>query len=243
MLPEFARWVVDLADKVNVVFVSSGTEKDNRKKFEKLGDAPIVIDEGRRFALSVGGRWTPTALFVNGKGKIASHIAAGDISIEELVENISKSQLGSAFTYFANGTHHGRGLKIGVEVPEFSLKDINGRDIGKEHLIGKRTLVTFWSPTCPHCTAFLDEFKTWERSRKNGDPNVILVSDGNIDEHKALEIGSPVILDKGYKTAAKMGMFGTPSAVLIDENGVIVTETAVGASNIWALLGRQNGTN
>jgi hypothetical protein len=40
-----------------------------------------------------------------------------------------------------------------------------------------------------------------------------------------------------------MGMFGTPSAVLIDENGIIATETAVGASNIWALLGRQHETN
>ena len=103
--------------------------------------------------------------------------------------------------------------------------------------------MTFWSPTCPHCEAFLDEFKSWERSRKNGDLNVILLSDGDIDEHRALDIGSPVVLDKGYKTAAKMGMFGTPSAVLIDENGIIATETAVGASNIWALLGRQHETN
>ena len=70
-----------------------------------------------------------------------------------------------------------------------------------------------------------------------------MLSDGDIDEHRALDIGSPVVLDKGYKTAAKMGMFGTPSAVLIDENGIIATETAVGASNIWALLGRQHETN
>lgn len=243
MLPEFVRWGEELADRVQCFFISSGSEKDNRKKFDSLDSAHIFLDEDRRFALSVGGRWTPTALYVDSNGKVASHIAAGDFAIEELVDKIKTAPLDSPFTYFANGSHHGRGLKIGVETPDFSLREINGGEIGKQHLLGKRTLITFWSPTCPHCSAFLDEFKSWEQSRKNGEPNVILVSDGEIDEHKALQLDSPVALDKGYKTAAKLGMFGTPSAVLVDENGIIATETAVGASNIWALLGRHNGTN
>ncbi|HSU24661.1 MAG TPA: redoxin domain-containing protein [Pyrinomonadaceae bacterium] len=243
MLPEFVRWGEELADRVNCVFITSGSEKENRKKFDGLDNSKIFLDDDRRFALSVGGRWTPTALYVDREGKVASHVAAGDIAIEELVDKIKAAPLDSPFTFFANGSHHGRGLKIGVEAPDFSLRDINGGEVGKQHLIGKRTLVTFWSPTCPHCSSFLEEFKTWEKVRKNGDPNVILVSDGEIEEHKALQIHSPVLLDKGYKTAAKLGMFGTPSAVLIDENGIIATETAVGASNIWALLGRHNGTN
>jgi peroxiredoxin/uncharacterized membrane protein YphA (DoxX/SURF4 family) len=243
MLPEFARWTEELAGRVQCLFISSGSENDNRKKFDSLDSAHIFLDEDRPFALSVGGRWTPTALYVDSKGKVASHIAAGDIAIEELVDKLKAAPLDSPFTYFANGSHHGRGLKIGVETPDFSLREINGGEIGKQNLLGKRTLITFWSPTCPHCSAFLDEFKTWEQGRKNGEPNVILVSDGEIEEHKALQLGSPVVLDKGYKTAAKLGMFGTPSAVLVDENGIIATETAVGASNIWALLGRHNGTN
>jgi hypothetical protein len=34
-------------------------------------------------------------------------------------------------------------------------------------------------------------------------------------------------------------MFGTPSGVIIDESGTIVTETATGAPNIWALVGKR----
>jgi hypothetical protein len=34
-------------------------------------------------------------------------------------------------------------------------------------------------------------------------------------------------------------MFGTPSAVLVNEDGTIVSETAVGAPNIWALIGKR----
>jgi peroxiredoxin/uncharacterized membrane protein YphA (DoxX/SURF4 family) len=243
LLPEFDQWSKDLSGRVRTFFISSGSQKENLKKFEGLNRSLILLDDERRFALAVGGRWTPTALFIDSAGNIASHVAAGDIAIEELVERIKAAKLELPFTFFANGSHHGRGLKIGVEAPDFALSDINGREIGKHQLIGNRTLVAFWSPTCPHCAAFLDEFKKWEGSRTNGELNVILMSDGDVEEHKALQLGSPIVLDKGYKTAAKLGMFGTPSAVLIDENGVIATETAVGASNIWALLGRQNGTN
>jgi thiol-disulfide isomerase/thioredoxin/uncharacterized membrane protein YphA (DoxX/SURF4 family) len=243
LLPEFSKWSSELSDRVRTVFVTSGNDKDNLKKFESLDRSQIFIDDERRFALSVGGRWTPTALYVDRNGSIASHIAAGDIAIEELVEKIRSASLDTPFTFFANGSHHGRGLKIGVAAPEFSLNDIEGREIGKQNLIGKPTLVTFWSPSCPHCASFLDEFKKWERSRDESAPNVILVSDGNLDEHRSLGVGSPVVLDKGYKVAAKLGMFGTPSAVLIDKDGVIATETAVGAANIMALLGKQNGSD
>jgi hypothetical protein len=34
-------------------------------------------------------------------------------------------------------------------------------------------------------------------------------------------------------------MYGTPSAVLVNEDGVIVSETAIGAPDIWALIGKR----
>jgi hypothetical protein len=70
-----------------------------------------------------------------------------------------------------------------------------------------------------------------------------MISDGDEAEHRDLGVRSPIVIDKGHRTSAKLGMLGTPSAVLINEDGVIQTETAVGARNIWALLGRQNETN
>jgi len=47
------------------------------------------------------------------------------------------------------------------------------------------------------------------------------------------------LIDKEYETALKLGMYGTPSAVLVNENGRIVSETATGAPQIWALLGKR----
>ncbi|MEP6789601.1 MAG: hypothetical protein ABJB40_14275, partial [Acidobacteriota bacterium] len=54
-----------------------------------------------------------------------------------------------------------------------------------------------------------------------------------------LELRSPIVLDAGYKTAEKLGMFGTPSGLLVDENGRIVSETAIGAPDIWSLVGKR----
>jgi thiol-disulfide isomerase/thioredoxin len=243
LVPDIAKWKTEFAGRVNFVFISSGDAAENRKKFGDFGDDSIYLDADRKFALAVGGRWTPTALLVEQNGKIASHVAAGDVAVEELIEKMRNADWDSPFLYFSNGNHHGRGLKIGASAPEFALKDVDGRDFRRSDLIGKRTLVTFWSPDCPHCRNFLDDFRKWTRSRSNGDPDVVLISEGDLDEHRNLDLGAPVVIDSGYKTAARLGMFGTPSAVLVDENGVIVTETAVGASNIWALLGRNNETN
>ena len=68
---------------------------------------------------------------------------------------------------------------------------------------------------------------------------MIVFSDGTREDHEAFGLRSPVILDEGHKTAAGFGMYGTPSAVLVNEDGIIVSETAVGAPDIWALIGKR----
>jgi thiol-disulfide isomerase/thioredoxin/uncharacterized membrane protein YphA (DoxX/SURF4 family) len=243
LLPDVIRWRDELKGRVAFVFVTSGSEKGNRKKFADVADSPILLDDERQFANGVGGKWTPTALLVDGNGRIASHIAAADTAIEELIERIRSADLDAPLLYFSNGSENGQS-KIGTKTPEFSLTDLSGREITHNDLRGKQTLVTFWSTTCPHCNTFLDEFKRWEDSRNSDDPDLILFSDGDDDEHRELGFDSPVVLDDGYKIAAKLGMYGTPSAVIVNEEGVITTETAVGAENILALIGkRRNGSN
>ena len=49
---------------------------------------------------------------------------------------------------------------------------------------------------------------------------------------------SSILIEPGYSTAIKLGMFGVPSGVLVDENGVIASETAVGGPAIWSLVGK-----
>jgi peroxiredoxin/uncharacterized membrane protein YphA (DoxX/SURF4 family) len=234
ILPEIEAWQSELKDKVNFVLLSSGNAEENVEKFG-VNTARILLQNYREVAEKFNMRWTPTAVLVNSNGRIASHLAVGDQLIRDLIEKIKADNSASDSLYITNGN----GSKIGKNVPEFSLADLDGKRVGAEDFKGRQTLVTFWSLTCPHCKNMMDELKNWEKTKDAGEPNLIVFSDGDAQTHKDLNLNAPILLDKNYATAEKLGMVGTPSAVLVDENCVIVSETAVGAGNIWALIGKR----
>lgn len=239
LVPEIAEWESKLAGRVNIVLISRGKADENREKFTITENTRVLLQKDREVANLVNAKWTPTALFVDAAGNIASHIAAGDSAIRELVEKVSDADMSNEFVYFTNPNGNGRKPKIGETVPEFTLDDREGQKIASSDLKGSPTLAAFWSTTCPHCINMMEDIREWEQNRAAGDPKLIVFSDGDVEELKKIELTSPIVLDKDYNTAAKLGMLGTPSAVLIDENGRIVSETAIGAQNIWALIGRR----
>lgn len=237
LMPEIEVWADELKDGFEFIFISSGLPKPNIEKFSFKTGPKILLQENREVATQFGAVWTPTALLVNSDGTIGSRIATGDTAIRELLVKIKAEDSGKDSFYIANGNGHLRKSKIGEKVPEFTIEDLTGRKIGTDDLHGKKTLVTFWSMTCPHCDNMLEELRDWDQ-RLDG-PNLIVFSDGEADDHKQLGLNSPVLIEKDYKTAVKLGMVGTPSAVLVNENGVIVSETAVGGPQIRALIGKR----
>ena len=72
------------------------------------------------------------------------------------------------------------------------------------------------------------DLQEWDRAKSADEPNLIVFSDGDNEEHRDIGLKSPILLDKGYLTAATLGMHGTPSAILINENGEFASETALG---------------
>ncbi len=238
LLPELERWEAELGDRVNFVLFSSGTSEANAEKFAVFSDE-VILDANREIAESVYARWTPTALFVRADGTIGSHPAAGDIAIRKLIDSVREGDP-TRSNFFVALSNNGAGQpKIGQPIPEFSLEDLAGKSVTSGDFQGDRTLAVFWSLTCPHCTAMMTELKKWDASRTESDPRLIVFSDGDKEAHQQLGLNSPVVLDSGYKTSEQLGMFGTPSAVIVDETGIIVSETAMGASNIWALIGKR----
>ena len=237
LLPEIAEWESTLAEKLKMIFISHGDLADNKAKFDKPGRL-LLIESEREFAESVKAKWTPTALFVDPNGNVASHIAAGDVAIRRLVEQIKTRDLGDEFIHFLGLNGH-RKPNIGQRIPEFSATDVNGRQITEKDLAGRTTLVAFSSPTCGHCAQLMGQIKDWENRRSPSDPAMIVFSDGSEDEERDLGLKTPIIIDKDYKTAVGFGMRGVPSAVLVNEDGIIVTEAAIGPENIWSLIGER----
>lgn len=239
LVPEFAAWQNDLGDKVKFVFLSSGSAEDNAAKFGREGANVVLLQNDREVAEQVKARWTPTALLMDANGRVASHAAAGDTAIRTLIEQIKAEDLTREFAHFANLDGHTHGNKIGEPVPEFTLPDIKGNQITSDFFQNKPTLVAFWSQSCPHCVEMMKELREWDRAKGQDQPNLVVFSDTDLAAHEEFHLNSPIVIDQGHKTASDFGMFGTPSAVLVNEDGRIVSETAVGAPDIWALIGKK----
>ena len=168
-------------------------------------------------------------------GKIASHPAAGDAAIRSLIEKVKLLETDNENFFVTNG----KPTQIGENLPDFSVKNTEGNKISKADLIGKPVLLTYWSLSCGWCEKMLDDLREWDAVRGADEPELLLISSGEAEKNRELGLKGAVILDDEKEIAGKLGMDGTPSAVLINENGKIASEVAVGAESIFALIGKR----
>ncbi len=238
LLPEFEQWQDELSDKLRLVFLSNGSAEDNADKFEGDATKTILLQNEREVAEAVFAQWTPTAILMDANGRIASHVAAGDGAIRELVGKF-KASSSQETAFFTNGHGHTHGSKLGKMIPEFSLTDIHGNNVSSDSFKGRETVVAFWSLTCPFCREAIADLRDWDNAKAADEPALVLFSEGDLNEHQEFGLRSSIILEEGYKTAEKFGMYGTPSAVLVNKHGRIISETVQGAQGIWSLVGRK----
>ncbi len=236
MVNETAEFVQKHSGDLQVIIVSHGKGEDNIEKFGEANASAILLQDSRELALSVNAKWTPTAILVRPDGIIASQATVGDQAIRDLMRQFSEADLKQEHIHFVSKNGKADRTKIGEAVPELRLKALDGSEITAANFKGKSTLAIFWSTSCPHCRELIPSMVKFDRERTADDPRLILFSEGSDEDHRELGLSSPIVLEKDYKTAVKLGMYGTPSAVLINEHGVIVSEAAIGAPNIWALI-------
>ncbi|UCG74055.1 MAG: methylamine dehydrogenase accessory protein MauD [Chromatiales bacterium] len=119
----------------------------------------------------------------------------------------------------------GQGPKVGEEVPRFDLTAIDGRHVtvGGSNEHGRSTLLFFLSPTCPVCKTLLPVLKSSRRT-ESGWLDVMLVSDGDLDEQKTF-VRDYDLAELVYIVSADLGISlrigRLPYVVLLDEHGVI----------------------
>jgi protein-disulfide isomerase len=105
---------------------------------------------------------------------------------------------------------------------------------------GHPTAVLFWNPGCGFCHRMLDDLKAWEAKPPKGSPRLLVVSTGTVEANQAMGLRGPVVLDQGFSLGQAFGASGTPSAVLVDAEGKIGSDLAVGAPGVLALVGAGN---
>jgi peroxiredoxin len=258
LLPEIGRWQREHAAELAVSVISRGTAEENRAKSTEHGLSGVLLQQNWEVAEAYQAAGTPSAVIVRPDGTIGSPLAAGPDAIRALVARVAgerdHNQLPMRPTAqgepcpncgkaHPNGDGHAAapavpaGGRIGEPAPEVTLADLAGETVKLKDFRGEKTLVLFWNPGCGFCSQMLPDLKEWEQSRPQGAPKLLVVSAGTVEDNRAMGLSAPVVLDQNFAAGSAFGASGTPSAVLVDENGNVASELAVGAPAVLALAG------
>jgi len=230
LLPDVGKWQRDHAAKMQVALVSRGTVEANRAKVTEPGVTNVLLQKNREIADAYKAYGTPSAVVVRQDGTIGSPVAQGADAIRGLI----------TATLNPPAPPRPPGLKVGERAPDFSLPNLAGKTVKLSDFRGSPTLVLFWRPSCGFCARMLPDLKAWEENARNGAPKLLVVSTDSLEDNKAMELRSTVVLDeKGMSVGSKFGAGGTPMAVLVDAAGKIASELAAGAPAVLQLAGQE----
>jgi peroxiredoxin len=115
---------------------------------------------------------------------------------------------------------------VGKPVPEFTLKDSDGKVWRLSELKGKVVFINFWATWCTTCKAEMAD-KAKLRKVMEGKPfqmlGVLFRDDpGNLPDYfKKIDVSSPTLIDPGNSLAKLYGITGVPETFILDKEGIL----------------------
>ena len=243
----------DGARMPQIVIISTGGAEKNREFFHehKLG-YPVLLQKGSEIATAYQANATPAGYLISPEGKIASELGMGAEVLFALASGGSRGGIASedqqvdenrADRFSQRSLSRSKikrdGLKAGTPAPDFRLPRLDGRgELGLSDLRGKAVLLVFSSPNCGPCNSLAPQLEKFHREQP--ELELVMISKGDPKENRAKvkEHGFtfPVVLQQQWEISRRYAMFATPVAYLIDEEGVIIHEVAVGIDAILDLV-------
>ncbi|MEP6923898.1 MAG: MauE/DoxX family redox-associated membrane protein, partial [Pyrinomonadaceae bacterium] len=245
LLPSIEGWQAEFGTKLTMVLVSSGAVAENRQKYEQVADfATILLQKEREISRMFRSEWTPSAVLINTDAIIGSVLATGDSEIFGLMDKI-KPILMAAIAANGNG-HAPQNIfvqpqkdahipVIGQTVPDFTLPNLDGKNISLSAFRGMKTVLLFWRATCPYCQQLTERLKAWEKA--NNEFNLVILAANEPEMEQAREFKSTVLIETNLEVQRIFDFDGTPSAVVISEDGKIISDLAGGEEDVFALIG------
>jgi peroxiredoxin len=240
--PELARLQTDLRRrKTELVLVSYGSPESNRALVEAHGlRCRVLLQRDGETVEGFARMGTPVAYLLDEKGRVAKPVAVGARDVPELAGEAAggRRRLASERP-LAESRLEREGLRAGTLAPPFELPDLVGREVSLAEHRGRRVLLVFSDPECGPCDALLPDLARLERDHRADGLAFVVVSRGEPAENRrkadASGVEFPIVLQPGWKLSKKYGIFATPVAFLVDEEGVIERDVARGPTEILAL--------
>ncbi len=128
----------------------------------------------------------------------------------------------------------------GARAADFVLTGIDGTLVTLRELLGRGrpVLLVFAHSGCGACGALMPRVADWQRTNPPA-LTVAVIAEGDVARHRAQaaehRLGTVLMAPDG-ESARLFGVTATPAAVLIDEQGVLSSDVALGADAIEALV-------
>ena len=235
------------------IVVTTGDAEENRKLVERYGIRCLVLlQEQMEVAAKYRAQGTPMGYRIDGAGRIASELAVGAEPLLRLATTLAPDQIEPGAAANGSAPHGAKddpslarsrlnrsGLKAGVPAPDFRLPRIDEGELSLADFRGGRVLLVFSDPNCGPCDELAPQLQ--EIHLRRPELQVLVVSRRDVEANRAkataLGLTFPIVLQKQWEVSLKYAMFATPIGYLIDEQGILASDVAVGVGPILALAG------
>jgi methylamine dehydrogenase accessory protein MauD len=240
-----------------LLLITTGDPDANRRFMEEHGiRCPVLVQQGDMVSVRYQAAGTPMGYLIDEEGVIATPLTVGAEHLLALAavqvtaaaetaepETTAGTQPGDGRKGKANrGLHTSRlrrdGLKAGTPAPAFRLPRLDGGELSLDEFRGRRVLLVFSDPECGPCMELAPALEQFHRGPAGVQVLMISRRDVEVNRQKVAELGLtfPGVLQRHWEISMLYGMFATPIAYLIDEQGVLTTDVVVGGQAIQDLL-------
>jgi peroxiredoxin len=252
MLPQLATLSVDgPAGTPTPLVISTGDAEQNRRLVAEHGlRCLVLLQNANEVTAKYGLHGTPMGYLIDETGRIASEVATGADAIFALAHHAgSNASAGGAET--DHKAYRGNrpltesriardGLSVGTTAPAFTLPRVDGGDLALADFRGGPLLLVFSDPNCGPCAELAPQLEVFHRRTPH--VQLLMISRGDVESNRRkvaeVRLSFPVVLQKQWEISRRYAMFATPIGYLIDRNGIIAADVAVGVEPILALATR-----
>ena len=119
------------------------------------------------------------------------------------------------------------GLNPGDFAPDFSLKDLTGRQTSLSSFRGRVVVLNFWASWCGSCLAEMPQLESLYGSLK--DKGLVVLAVGSEDSEESLRrfqkqagLTFPIMVDEAGTVKSRYKVTGYPESFVIDKSGRLV---------------------
>jgi peroxiredoxin/uncharacterized membrane protein YphA (DoxX/SURF4 family) len=242
LMPQLAEWQRDQPGGLRTVLISRGDREANLAHAREHGLSDVLLQEDREVSQAFRVDATPSAVLISAAGTVTSVPHAGEDQIRALVT--SRSEV--ALEIHRQGPVLSRpapdpGPPPDPEpAPDRTLRTLEGQPVQlSSTLTGSARLVVFWDPACGFCERMIEQLQAIDAGLAAGPTGLVVISTGDPEANRALGLRAPILLDDSFAAGQAFGAAGTPSAVMVDDQGRVGSAVAVGADAVLALAGTE----